>query len=595
MSKHDSTKLETVKIVMLKGEKGEKGDGSYDDAEVRGLITAEAQARASEDNSLGMTKADKTEVNELATNKADKTDVTALASRVRTTETDINVLDARMDTFASLPSGSTSGNAELLDIRVGANGMTYPSAGDAVRGQDRDLKTDINLSNEGKQDIEALSPFVQGAMWEGEIKQYGKYEVTSQNLITFSEETELNIASGFWVQFAFFVNGTFSYDSPFNATYYKIPAGTTVRILIRREVENTSELADIGEFTSAVTLINPIGDRVNSLESNVSVINLVADSSVKSKGGINSYNYSELGITSVKQLPYNSIWGIASDITPAMISDLPTYDVDGQIKKIAGITPNDIYIIYEYTNSRRERYIAWQDNENASLSAWTKLAIDALFPISARTRINSSSKVIFIGDSIVAGVGGTGWQQESGRKLLTYDGVDLYANDNGVCWANMMRDYLITNYGCEAYNNGLSGFNSVNIPQNIAQLVPSDATHVIACWGINDRAYDYDTIGGYQTVINYCNSIGAKIIPVTICPCLQPNNIYPHTQYEILTRIKTVCANNSIEVCDLFSAVHDYFFAKGIELDTNYIPDNLHPNDAMYAIMYHLMRRLLGV
>lgn len=55
----------------------------------------------------------------------------------------ISVLKARMDTFTSLPEGSTSGDAELLDIRVGYNGVTYPSAGDSVRGQVGELKSDI--------------------------------------------------------------------------------------------------------------------------------------------------------------------------------------------------------------------------------------------------------------------------------------------------------------------------------------------------------------------------------------------------------------------------------------------------------------------
>ena len=56
---------------------------------------------------------------------------------------EINVLDARMDSFASLPAGSTSGDAELADIRVGVDGITYDSAGDAVRSQVGGLKSDL--------------------------------------------------------------------------------------------------------------------------------------------------------------------------------------------------------------------------------------------------------------------------------------------------------------------------------------------------------------------------------------------------------------------------------------------------------------------
>lgn len=47
----------------------------------------------------------------------------------------MNVIEGRMDTFTHLPAASTAGDAELIDIRVGVNGYTWPAAGDAVRGQ----------------------------------------------------------------------------------------------------------------------------------------------------------------------------------------------------------------------------------------------------------------------------------------------------------------------------------------------------------------------------------------------------------------------------------------------------------------------------
>lgn len=508
----------------------------------------------------------------------------AIPDLLQSVTDDIAAANARIDNIITSPAPTEQ---EIIDARLGADGQTYASLGDAIRGQVNSLESDIELANNGKESVRMLSPFVRGAVWDGEIQTYGLYRVANTNLITFEDATQILIASGFWIRIFFFVNGTYQSATPYTANFYNLPANSTVRFEIRRETEITSELADIGEFTSAVTFLSEFGKAINDV-----------DISLKSKGGIVASNYQSLGITSVTDLPYNSIYGIGIDIDNTMITDLPSYGYYGQIKKTAGIAPNDIYIVYEYTNELKERFIAWQNNENEPLSSWTRIAIGSgagLVPVSARTLIDSSSKVIFIGDSIVAGVGGTGWQQTSGRLLLNYEGTDLYANDNGVCWANMMRDYLVNNYGCQAFNNGLSGFNSVNIPQNIGQLVPSDATHVIACWGINDRAYNYDTIGGYQTVIDYCNSIGAEIVPVTICPSLQPNSIYPHTQYEILTRIKTVCKNNNLEVCDLFSAVHDYFFITEKTFNTDYLPDNLHPNDAMYTIIYHLMRKLLGV
>jgi hypothetical protein len=48
---------------------------------------------------------------------------------------DAAVMKARMDAFSKLPEGSTSGDAELADIRVGLNGKRYENAGEAVREQ----------------------------------------------------------------------------------------------------------------------------------------------------------------------------------------------------------------------------------------------------------------------------------------------------------------------------------------------------------------------------------------------------------------------------------------------------------------------------
>lgn len=52
---------------------------------------------------------------------------------------DVNVLSARVDSFEQLAEGSTTGDAELIDARIGADGVTYDTAGDAIRAQIGDI------------------------------------------------------------------------------------------------------------------------------------------------------------------------------------------------------------------------------------------------------------------------------------------------------------------------------------------------------------------------------------------------------------------------------------------------------------------------
>lgn len=52
-------------------------------------------------------------------------------------------LENRVNNLATLTEGSTTGDAELMDIRAGANAKTYESAGEAVREQFTDAKSDM--------------------------------------------------------------------------------------------------------------------------------------------------------------------------------------------------------------------------------------------------------------------------------------------------------------------------------------------------------------------------------------------------------------------------------------------------------------------
>ena len=99
----------------------------------------------------------KTEINGIVENfeSSINSTVNIQNQSINTQNDNIATLTSRMDSFARLAEGSTTADAELTDIRIAYNGVTYPTAGVAVRAQASALADNIKycenlLGNVGK-------------------------------------------------------------------------------------------------------------------------------------------------------------------------------------------------------------------------------------------------------------------------------------------------------------------------------------------------------------------------------------------------------------------------------------------------------------
>lgn len=224
---------------------------------------------------------------------------------------------------------------------------------------------------------------------------------------------------------------------------------------------------------------------------------------------INSANYQTLGITDANSLPANRIFGISSNITAAMVPNLPVYGTAGLIMNLAGTSPSasnvagalnlQIYVSFNgyfvyYRMKASDTYTDWitgnpSTNITLTSSNYTTYGVtdvddyppDKVIGISANIAEEHVANLPMYGQA--AFLFGVSAYQATADHPSGQAGVQFYITTNG-------QNYYFRTKGGGAWgkwysvtNNDNYSLNSYFVATCVQKPIPLDNSHRVILFG----------------------------------------------------------------------------------------------------------------
>ena len=560
-----------------------------------------SKANKSEVDATLAGKANKSEVDAAIENKADKSAFEAInasvsvnTSNIQELSTESTVLSARMDEFTKLEEGSTTGDAELIDGRIGSDGKTYDNIGGAIRGQVTDLKSDLSELDNRVCTVEFENGFRSTLIGTtvGSLTESGSYSCCV-----------IPVTTGCITK----ITGTGSSVARLWAT-----ADKDLKVI--RSSESNATLEDF-ELTINETEKYLVCNFKKDLNHNIILFDSIYDLL------ITLHNASDSDISEISKwvIPFKSIILPERTYDANTMTESGVWYCPGSRKNLVSNIPDGIVGAFDFIIQKRVDNITWQIIIDDRGNLWTrKVNYSTSVPISNWK--NNIVQVIGDNTNLVMSQKAVTDLVKGMFKSSLYDKTLVVFGDsrtwyNGHTYGDKTKEELqgktcigyqqtITNMiGCNIISEGVSGNTSVQICDRIITYDFTNVDAVLFEGGVNDfvkqssvtvgEIYpigaDFDTTtvyGAWQNAIEYVLTNYPKVKIYMTIPAIAwtSSGIFP---YEIASIKKNIAELYNLPIVNLYKELgineinRDTYYCDDVELTSWH----LHFNDYGNAIV----------